>query len=172
MKKRQPKPAPEPSTEMAAPAVLRHLQKDAAKFAREVEELEDRLAALRSLSPNAAEKEENKAQLNRVDLELSIARKNFRDTAKTLLDYDKNVVTERREGEKVSVSECREWFAQYRLTIHVARENYIISIAQASPKFTAPEDFVKAHAEIIRSTEETALASAVKEGALPDWILK
>lgn len=93
------------------------------------------------------------------------------DATKKLALFDKGVREDRREGEKVSLADVREWIAQLRLCRNITLENYLIGISQQSPTFKAPIDFMKAHGDLIRATEESAIAAAVKEKQLPAWIL-
>ncbi len=95
----------------------------------------------------------------------------YENATKQLAVFDKGVAQERREGEKVPLVDVKEWFAQLRLCRNITLENYLIGISQLSPKFKTPVDFMKAHGDLIRSTEETAIAAAVKEKQLPDWIV-
>ena len=164
------KPIEDAPIELAAPAVLRRLQADAAKFSQQIDDAEARLAELYALSPNAAETKDNKEMLARSEIELATARDNFGKTAKILLSYDKGVQLERREGEKVLVDEVKEWFRQLRLCVSIARENYLIGMAQQSPTFKTPVEFMKAHGDLIRSTDASAIDAAVREGQLPKWI--
>jgi len=96
--KRKPDAAPDAVQELAAPAVLKRLQMDAAKFSAQIDDAEARLAALGELSPNAAETKDNREQIARVECELITARDNFGKTAKILLAYDRGVATERKDG--------------------------------------------------------------------------
>lgn len=164
----------EPADELAAPAVLRQLQRDAAKYSKQVLELESRLDALRSISPNHSdsETEEAKAAMNRVDLELSIANKNWRETAKMLLPYDKGVAVEKREGEKIGIAEAKEIFAQLMLSLDLALEQCAISSAQSAALCDSPERFYKEHAENWRAAKDGAIASALGDGVIPKWLVE
>lgn len=120
---------------MAAPAVLRQLQRDAAKFSAEVEGLEDRLAALKALPPNAADTEENKVLLNRVDMELAQARKNFSDTAKILLNFEVKVDDSKRDvSEKISRDDASKFAKMF--VIHT-REATVKLAGQFADKILA-----------------------------------
>ncbi len=156
--------------ELAAPAVLRRLQSDAAKFSAQIDDCEARLAALGELSPNAAETKENREQIARLECELVTARDNFGKTAKILLAFDRGVASERKEGEKISVDECKEIFAQLLLSIDLALEQRLIADAQSAALADSPETFHKASADNWRAAKDGAIASAKAEGALPSWI--
>jgi len=159
-----------PLQEMAAPAVLRRLQSSAAKFAEQEDDAEARLAELYMLSPNAKETQDNKSAIARAEAELFNARDNFNKTAKALLNYDKGVATERKDGEKISVEEAREIFAQLMLTIDLALEQRIIADAQSAALCDSPEAFHRASADNWRAAKDGALASAKSDGVLPKWL--
>ena len=168
--KRKPEAAQDAPQELAAPAVLERLQMDAAKFSAQIDDAEARLGALGELSPNAAETKDNREQIARVECELITARDNFGKTAKILLAYDRGVATERKDGEKISVEECKEIFAQYQITIDLALEQAIIADAQSAALCDSPEAFHRAAADNWRAAKDGALASAKAENILPKWI--
>ena len=168
--KRKPEAAQDAPQELAAPAVLKRLQMSAAKFAAQEDDAEARLDALRSLSPNAAETQENKGAIARAECDLLNARDNFNKTAKALLNYDKGVAMERQHGEKISVEEAREIFAQLMLTIDLALEQRIIADAQSAALCDSPEAFHRASADNWRAAKDGALASAKSEGVIPKWL--
>ena len=159
-----------PLQEMAAPAVLKRLQSSAAKFAEQEDDAEARLAELYMLSPNAKETQDNKSAIARAEAELFNARDNFNKTAKALLNYDKGVATERKDGEKISVEEAREIFAQLMLTIDLALEQRIIADAQSAALCDSPEAFHKASADNWRAAKDGAVASAKADSVLPKWL--
>ena len=159
-----------PLQEMAAPAVLKRLQSSAAKFAEQEDDAEARLAELYMLSPNAKETQDNKSAIARAEAELFNARDNFNKTAKALLNYDKGVATERKDGEKISVEEAREIFAQLILTIDLALEQRIIADAQSAALCDSPEAFHRASADNWRAAKDGALASAKADSVLPKWL--
>jgi hypothetical protein len=159
-----------PLQEMAAPAVLKRLQSSAAKFAEQEDDAEARLAELYMLSPNAKETQDNKSAIARAEAELFNARDNFNKTAKALLNYDKGVATERKDGEKISVEEAREIFAQLMLTIDLALEQRIIADAQSAALCDSPEAFHRASADNWRAAKDGAVASAKADSVLPKWL--
>jgi hypothetical protein len=160
-------PAP---NELAAPAVLRRLQMSAAKFAAQEDDAEARLSALHALPLNGSEPEESKSAIARAEIELATARDNWNKTAKVLLSYDRGVATDRKEGEKISVDEAKEIFAQLMLTIDLALEQRLIADAQSAALCDSPEAFHIASAENWRAAKDGAIASAKSEGVLPKWL--
>lgn len=94
----------------------------------------------------------------------------YENATKQLAVFDKGVSKERREGEKIPVSECKDIFAQYELSLKLAMEAYIIKIAQDAALCESAESFHLAHAEAIRACREGAIVSARREGVLPNWL--
>ena len=168
--KRKPDAAPDAGQELAAPAVLKRLQMSAAKFAAQEDDAEARLDALRSLSPNAAETQENKGAIARAECDLLNARDNFNKTAKALLNYDRGVAIERKEGEKASIEECREWIKHILDCVQIAHQKCRITMAQVAAKANSPEDFVAATDGSFSAEVKNAISSALEDGVLPKFI--
>ncbi len=95
----------------------------------------------------------------------------YEDATKQLAVFDKGVRPERREGEKIPVSEAKEIFAQLMLSIDLAIEQMIIADAQSAALCSSPEEFHLAHAGNYRAAKDGAISNARREGALPGWIL-
>jgi hypothetical protein len=164
--------APDAVQELAAPAVLKRLQMDAAKFSAQIDDAEARLAALGELSPNAAETKDNREQIARVECELITARDNFGKTAKILLAYDRGVATERKDGEKISVEEAREIWKQFVLCVNLAMEQHIIASSQTAALCDSPESFHISAAENWKSALTGMIDSAISDGTLPKWLVQ
>ena len=161
-----------PLQEMAAPAVLKRLQSSAAKFAEQEDDAEARLAELYMLSPNAKETQDNKSAIARAEAELFNARDNFNKTAKALLNYDKGVATERKDGEKISVEEAREIWKQFVLCVNLAMEQHIIASSQTAALCDSPESFHISAAVNWRSALTGIIDSAISDGTLPKWLVQ
>lgn len=159
------------NTETGAPAVLRRLEKDALELEQTIDNAKERLVALQLLSPNGEKADEkHKAEIARVQNEYDSARDEYIKVAKVLLPYDKGISSERKEGEKISVAEAREIFAQLVLSIDLSIEQVIISDAQSAALCDSPESFHAAHAENYRAAKAGALDAATRDGVLPKWI--
>lgn len=166
MKKKAEITAP---AELAAPAVLRRLQSDAAKFSNQIDECEARIAAMRDISPNADELFQ-KDEINRVEGELITARDNFGKTAKILLSYDRGIDSARKEGEKISVEEVAEQFAQWQLTVDLSIEQLGIADAQSAALCDDPAKWHATHVDNYRAAKDGMIASAKSEGVLKGWL--
>lgn len=161
------------TSETGAAATLARLEKEELSAYSKIETLKKQLDDLRTNPVTVGDDAVRiwRGRIADTESDLLAANDLWNKIAKTLLTYKKGVPNSEREGEKVPLDDVREWIAQLRLCRNIALENYIIGIAQQSPKFTAPTDFMKAHADLIRATEESAISSAVKEKQLPEWIL-
>lgn len=93
------------------------------------------------------------------------------DATKKLALFDKQVVEHKREGVKILVTEAQELFAQFKLSIHLAIEDYMICIAQDAARGLSAEEFHHVHAEHLRERTTAALSAAVNDGKLPNWTL-
>jgi hypothetical protein len=160
------KSTPAKSEDSGAPAVLRRLEADALEYTRTIDDKKAELVALRAVKETAAIRE----KIARAEMELASANDEFVKTAKVLLAYDKSVKEDRREGEKILVSDVKEIFAQFQLSESLALESYIITIAQGAALCGSPEEFHALHAENIRAARAGALDAAKREGVIPAWL--
>ena len=164
----KPKPAKDAPAELAAPAVLKRLQMDAHKFSTQIDDCEAVLATLYEVSPNAANNSsEHKAMLAKVEGELFTARDNFGKTAKILLAFDKGVAIERKEGEKISVEEAKEYIRHILDCVQIAHQKCRITMAMVAAKANSPEDFVANTDGAFSAAIKTAIRSALEDGVIP-----
>ncbi len=159
-----------PVESTGAPAVLRRLEADARALEQTIDNAKERLDALTALSPNAKKSERHREEVAAVLNEYNIARDDYIKVAKVLLPYDKGISADRKEGEKIAVSECKEMFAQLLLSVKLAVEQVIIADAQIAALCDSPESFHISHADNYRSAVTGAIESAKSEGVLPKWI--
>lgn len=108
---------------------------------------------------------------NRLHKDYLDALEEWNDARKSLLAFDKNVGVERREGEKVLVSEMKETFRQFMLSINLAIEQVIITDAQSVALCKTPQDFYAQHADNYRVAISAALDNAVRDNAVPKWMV-
>lgn len=99
------------------------------------------------------------------------AREVYAEAAKQLATFDKGVSKERREGEKITVEEAKEIFAQLILSYDLAFEKCILTDARDAALAKTEIEFHEAHARNWRSAKDGAIESAKGEGVLPKWIL-
>ena len=95
----------------------------------------------------------------------------WHDASKKLLEFEKVVPEAKREGEKIAVSDAKEYFRQYELSISIAIETYIVQISQSAALCESAEKFHSLHSDAIRTSVKGAIESAVREGVIPAWIL-
>ena len=156
-----------------APAALKRLETEELKCYQSKEALEASLSTLEEPSLNATTEQRElwATTKTRIESDLLFAFKRWDVARKALMEYDKSVAPEKREGEKILVSEAKEIFAQVMLSLNLAVEQVAIADAQSAALCDSPEAFYKAHAENYRAAKTGALAAAVENGVVPKWIL-
>jgi hypothetical protein len=154
-----------------APAALKRLETEELKCYQAKELFEARLSELAEPPLNAPEemREAWKACKAGLESDLLFAFKRWDVARKALMEYDKSVKAERREGEKVLVSEAREWLAQMQLTLALGVEQALLSASQAAALCNEAETFAGEIGPIVREAMATSLRAATREGAVPAW---
>jgi hypothetical protein len=90
--------------------------------------------------------------------------------SKVMLDYDKNVDTNRRDvSESITRNEAEKFFFAFAICIRGGVEQAATRQAQDAMEVKSPEDMYKLTAPLLRECLASALASAVKECQLPPW---
>lgn len=158
------KPKDTPNT--GAPAVLKRLEGDAAKFSDQIDDLDARIAALRDVPGN----ENDNQQINGLLGELSQARKNFTDTAKVLLSYDKGIAPARKDGEKIPVSEVESIITQLFRFDRIAFETHLLSISQDAIRCKDEQEYYAKFADSHRACRETAILAGVEHEKFPPFV--
>lgn len=161
-----PAPAVEENN-AGAPAALSRWANQERKEFEIVEKIEGELENLLLLD---RDDDEINTKIRVCQNDLSAAKDAWAQTSKILLSFDSKVSVERREGEKIPVSEAREIFAQYELSLRLAMEAYIIKISQDAALCDSAEAFHLAHADGIRATRDGAIACAKRDGVIPNWL--
>ena len=93
------------------------------------------------------------------------------DATKKLALFDKAVAPEKREGEKILRTDAQEIFAQIRLSLNLGLESYIIRACDMFAQPMSQEEAHKLHAASLRDCFRSAIDSAKRDGALPEWIV-
>lgn len=141
-----------------APAALRRVAAEelAAHEAAEI--------ALAALTEDAEDGKARAAYLNALD--------RWYRAVRTLRDLDKSVVPERRSAEVVPQAEAREIVAQVVLSVRLAVESALLGACQEAAVCHGEAGFAAAVGPRVRAALEEALASALREGAVPKWALQ
>lgn len=157
-----------------APAALARLEKEELQCYEKKEEIAALLNALEEPPLNASEEQRElwATQKTRLESDLLFAFKRWDVARKALMEYDKSVAVEKREGEKIPIAEAKEIFAQLMLSINLALEQCAISSAQSAALCDSPEKFYKEHAENWRAAKDGAIASALGDGVIPKWLVE
>jgi len=158
--------------EKGAPAALARLETEELKCYQRKQELEHQLDNLPEPSLNATTEQHElwATQKTRLESDLLFAFKRWDVAVKSLREYHEKIKPSEREGEKLLVSEAKEIFAQYQLSLSLALESYIVAQAQSAALCEGPEEFHKAHAENIRASISSSIAAAIADGVVPAWI--
>jgi hypothetical protein len=169
MKKKTEEVIKYPPGESGAPAALKAIEAHELACRKEKDLAHSAWKRAQELEVEGDDVSERKERLTHTRYVESL--EHWDDATKKLAIFDKGVKEERREGEKILVSEVKEIFAQFDLSINLAVEQYIIAQAQSAALCGSPEEFHLAHADNIRAAKAGAIDAAKREGVLPNWIL-
>lgn len=168
---KKPKTTPEYPT--GAPDSAKRLEAAEAQAAakrevleRELERLEEQL---KQADGDKEREDELGAKIDRAAKSLLTQTKTWIELAKQVNSFYKAVDESKREGEKIPKVEAEEFFRQFRLSIKLAIEKYIISLSQDATRAESPDQFYQAHSDNIRTAFQSELESAQKDGKLPKW---
>lgn len=92
------------------------------------------------------------------------------DATKKLAVFDKQVVPEKREGEKIAKTEAETYFTAFARHARVALEQTFISVAQDAMQCATPEAFYGMASGRFRSTFNDAMHTAERESKIPKWV--
>lgn len=154
-------------------AALQRLGAHELQLSTEVDELKVKLKLLRA----TAEPEGDEAQrvhLNQISQtieQISELQENWIKAVRALREMDKAVPKSARDGEKISVEEAREAFAQLQLSIFLGVESFILQISGDALRCNSEEEFHSMCATKIRDCVKGQLEVAKREEALPAWVL-
>lgn len=166
MKRTAPKTAP--AAESGAPAALEAIAKHELRCRESVDKL---YAELQDAKASRNEDDDVSMRVyNRIHRDYLDALEEWDAARKSLLAFDTKISPSRREGEKVSVEEVREIFAQLLLSIRLAVEQVIIADSQSAPLCESAEKFHVEHAHNYRAAMEGAIVAARDDGKLPKWV--
>jgi len=105
-----------------------------------------------------------RAEVN--DAELSLLR-----LSKTMLDYDKNVDTNRRDvSESITKADAERFFFSFAICMRGAVEQIATRQAQEAIECKSPEDMFKLVSPLLRECFSSALKSAADECQVPPWV--
>lgn len=92
--------------------------------------------------------------------------------SKTMLDYDKNVDTSRRDvSVSITKAEAEKFFFAFAICMRGGVEQAATRAAQDSMEVKSPEDMHKLVAPLLRTCLASALDSAAKECQVPPWVV-
>lgn len=153
-------------------AALSRLGAHELQLSTEVDKLKDKLALLRA-EPLPASDEDQRTQRNAISQtieQISELQENWIKAVRALREMDKAVPKSAREGEKISVEDAKEAFAQLQLSIFLAVDSFTLQVAQMALQCDSEEQFHEMCATKIRECVKGAIEVAKRDGALPAWI--
>ena len=159
---------PKPTAESGAPAALKAIEEHEVqcRIAKDEAYRKWRNSVLLAVEGDDVSERNERLSLRDYNEALQM----WDDATKKLAVFDKGVKQERREGEKVLVSEAKEIFKQFNLCYRMAIESYIITISQNVFECKSSQEFHGMHAENLRVTVQSAINDAKRDGVLPKWI--
>lgn len=110
-------------------------------------------------------------RLNRTRRQYLESLETWDDSTKKLALFDKQVLPEKREGEKITKDDAEKYFTAYTRHARVAYENTIMSIAQDAIHCATPESFYGMAAGRLRHSLNDAMKTAHTEGRVPAWLV-
>ena len=121
--------------------------------------------------PDELDGEDFEIVVARARAEVNDAESSLLRFSKTMLDYDKNVDTSRRDvSVSITKAEAEKFFFAFAICIRGGVEQAATRAAQDSMECKSPEDMHKLVAPLLRECLASALASAVKECQVPPWV--
>lgn len=163
-------------SDLGAPAALLRLETEELKCYAAKERLEAQLIEWASSEPpfNASDDLKTQWKIAKANLEgdLLSAFKRWDIARKSLIEYDKSVREDRREGEKILVSDAKEIVSQITLSCRLAVEQCVLGVSQEAALAESPADFCMKVAPLIRAAFDGALKAAKKDQIVPDWAVE
>jgi len=121
--------------------------------------------------PDELDGEDYEVSIARARAESNDAEMSLLRLSKSLLDFDKNVDTNRRDvSESITKDEATKFFFAFAICIRGGVEQAATRQAQDAMEVKSPEDMYKLTAPLLRECLASALASAVKECQVPPWV--
>lgn len=161
---------------VGAPAAAKRLEEREAAIWSRIERLEADLAQADNEFAKADGDDEKQkgisAKIALINKDLMDTQKSWLQLTKQVREFDASIDTSRREGEKISRTEAEEFFRQFRLSIKLSIEKYIISLSQDATRAESPEQFYQAHADNIRTAMLSEIENAHKDGKIPAWAIE
>ena len=121
---------------------------------------------------NEAEQKRIAGQIESIQKQADTQFKRWMDLSKQVREFYKSVAEEKRDGEKVSRIDAEEFFKQFRISLKMGIESYVISLSQDACRVDSPEAFYQAHADNLRACLAAALGEAERDGKLPNWAIE
>ena len=121
--------------------------------------------------PAEMDGEDFEVLLARARAEVNDAETSLLRFSKTMLDYDKNVDTSRRDvSETITKADAVRWFKAFAICMRGGVEQAITRISQDAMELRSPEDVYKIIGPMNRECFSSAMSSACSEEQVPSWV--
>ncbi len=156
-----------PKGEQGAPAALKAIEEHELRCREEKDEAR---TIWKSAQANRVEGDEvSERAENRTRRQYLEALETWDDATKKLALFDKQILPEKREGEKLLKADAESFFTSMARHLRVGLEQTIISVSQDAMQCATPEAFYGMAANRFRSTFNESMNTARNEGHLPKW---
>ncbi len=127
-------------------------------------------SAINGEVPPALDGSEPDALLAKARAEVKSAEDSYLKFSNALLNFDKNVSTERRDNtESITRAEAEKFFFAFAIMMRGAVETAITRHAQEAMEAKSPEDMYSLMSPIMRQCFESALSDGCADG-VPEWV--
>ena len=155
--------AQQQSSDTGAAAALRRWEDQEKHEALEVKKAESALE-------NAKRKRDDDL-IRKTESDLESCKERWAQTSKLLLSFERGVAPEKREGEKMLVSEIERLLENCWRADRLALEAFGLSIAQDGIRCSSEQEFYKRFQDNFRQTRESALRSGIDNLLFPKWVM-
>jgi len=120
--------------------------------------------------PDELDGEDFEVLLARARAEVNDAEGSLLRFSKTMLDYDKNVDTSRRDvSVSITKADAERFFFAFAICMRGSVEQIATRQAQDAMEVKSPEDMFRIVAPLLRECFRSSLKSATAEAQLPPW---
>lgn len=163
----------QPAQATGAPAALAWIANQEADSRRDYELRKDELNRLIKRQQGATPADDGTdwaALIRQAEHNLGHAAENVQKWQKSLATFDKQIAPERREGDKIPVSEAREIYEQLLLCVAIAAQSTRLTNAQQAALCDSPEAFDVATAGAWQGAIAGAIQAAKDDNVIPAWL--
>lgn len=167
-KKTSDKIKEESKSETGAAAALRRWEDQERRESLTVQKLETELTRLRSLKQTDSVLQ----KIDSIERNLDGAKDQWAQTSKLLLSFERGVSPEKREGEKMLVSDIEKLLEAAWRADRIAYESFCLTISQDAIRCNNEQEFYGKYVQSIRDCRINALRAGIENQHFPAFVLK